>query len=245
MYAPPYALRSTTQMRGTVAAAYACTSSAPWRIMPRHSRSRPGSKPGVSTNVMIGRLNASHQRDEPGGLARRLDVERAGAVQRAGSRRCRPDGRRACRSRSRGSARIRRAARGTSRRRATSSTTTRTSYDAVGRSGPRSRRSCTDGSAGSSDVQRGGSSRWWSGRYQSSAASASRAASSSAHDERRRRRCGGRAPPRRPARCATRASPVKSLDRIGPGHVRERVLGHHDVVEAARARAPGPTRTRR
>ena len=28
--------------------------------MPRHSRSRPGSKPGVSTSVTIGRLNASH-----------------------------------------------------------------------------------------------------------------------------------------------------------------------------------------
>ena len=39
---------------------YACTSSAPCRIIPRHSRSRPGSKPGVSTNVRIGRLKASH-----------------------------------------------------------------------------------------------------------------------------------------------------------------------------------------
>ena len=29
MYAPPYALRITTQQRGTVAAQYACTSSAP------------------------------------------------------------------------------------------------------------------------------------------------------------------------------------------------------------------------
>ena len=57
-------------------------SSAPWRIMPRHSRSRPGSKPGVSTNVMIGRLNASHHCDEARRLARRLDVERAGAVHR-------------------------------------------------------------------------------------------------------------------------------------------------------------------
>ena len=42
MYAPPYALRSTTHSRGTVAAAYACTSSAPWRIIPRHSRSLAG-----------------------------------------------------------------------------------------------------------------------------------------------------------------------------------------------------------
>ena len=50
----------TTHRRGTVAAQYACTSSAPWRIMPRHSRSRPGSKPGVSTNVTIGTLKLSH-----------------------------------------------------------------------------------------------------------------------------------------------------------------------------------------
>ena len=28
--------------------------------MPRHSRSRPGSKPGVSTNVTIGRFDVSH-----------------------------------------------------------------------------------------------------------------------------------------------------------------------------------------
>src|SRR5438105_2204365 len=49
-----------THTRATVAAAYACASCAPWRIMPRHSRSLPGWKPGVSTNVTIGRLNASH-----------------------------------------------------------------------------------------------------------------------------------------------------------------------------------------
>jgi hypothetical protein len=61
MYAPPYAFRNTMHTRGTVAAAYACTSSAPWRIMPRHSRSRPGSKPGVSTNVTIGKFEVSHQ----------------------------------------------------------------------------------------------------------------------------------------------------------------------------------------
>ena len=60
MYAPPYALRSTTHMRGTVAAAYAWSNCAPCRMIPRHSRSRPGRYPLVSTNVITAMLKQSH-----------------------------------------------------------------------------------------------------------------------------------------------------------------------------------------
>ena len=80
MYAPPYALRSTTHSRGTDAAAYACTSSAPWRIIPRHSRSLPGSKPGVSTNVTSGRLKQSHHCTCRAAFSRRFDVDGAGPL---------------------------------------------------------------------------------------------------------------------------------------------------------------------
>ena len=48
-----------------------------------------------------------------------------------------------------------------------------------------------------------------------------------------------------PSSSRVTCTPVNSVDRVGPGDERERVVGHHDDVEAARARAPGPTRTRR
>ena len=82
MYAPPYALRSTTHSLGTVAAAYACTSCAPCRIMPRHSRSVPGSNPGVSTNVSERHVERVAPLHEPRALAGRVDVERPGALAR-------------------------------------------------------------------------------------------------------------------------------------------------------------------
>ena len=160
MYAPPYALRSTTHSRGTVAAAYACTSSAPWRIMPRHSRSRPGSKPGVSTNVTIGRLKASHVATNRAALrdasmssvpARCMRLVRDDADRR---------GRRAIRSPvTRFGAYRGRSSRNESAS-STSSTTTRTSYDAVERSGTTvggERR--TSGRARRRDSSRGGSAR--------------------------------------------------------------------------------------
>ena len=61
-YAPPYALRVITVIRGTVASANAYSSFAPWRMMPPYSCSLPGRNPGTSTNVTIGMLNASQKR---------------------------------------------------------------------------------------------------------------------------------------------------------------------------------------
>src|SRR4029079_17055008 len=61
-YAPPYALRVITASFGTVASQYAYSSLAPWRMIPPHSCSVPGRKPGTSTNVTSGMLNASHVR---------------------------------------------------------------------------------------------------------------------------------------------------------------------------------------
>ena len=77
MYAPPNALRRIKQSRGTVAWAYAKASSAPWRIIPRHSRSLPGRNPGVSTRLTMGRLKESQSRTNRARLLRRRDVERA------------------------------------------------------------------------------------------------------------------------------------------------------------------------
>src|SRR4051812_12013995 len=61
-YAPPYALRVTICTRGTVDSQYAYSSFAPCRMMPPYSWSVPGRKPGTSTNVTRGTLNASHVR---------------------------------------------------------------------------------------------------------------------------------------------------------------------------------------
>ena len=47
---------------GTVASAKAYRSFAPWRMIPPHSCSVPGRKPGTSTNVTSGMLNASQVR---------------------------------------------------------------------------------------------------------------------------------------------------------------------------------------
>src|SRR5574338_1215205 len=59
MYAPPYALPMTSVIFGTVASQYAYKSLLPCRIIPLCSWFVPGMYPGVSTNVMIGMLNAS------------------------------------------------------------------------------------------------------------------------------------------------------------------------------------------
>ena len=68
-YAPPYAFRVITVIRGTVASANEYRSFAPWRMMPPYSCSLPGKKPGTSTNVTIGMLNASHVRTKRAALA--------------------------------------------------------------------------------------------------------------------------------------------------------------------------------
>ena len=60
MYAPPYALRRISEIRGTVALQYAYSSLAPCRMMPPCSWSTPGRKPGTSSSVTIGMLKASH-----------------------------------------------------------------------------------------------------------------------------------------------------------------------------------------
>ncbi len=59
MYAPPYALRSTSEMRGTLALQYAYSSLAPCRMIPSCSWSTPGRNPGTSTSVTSGMLKAS------------------------------------------------------------------------------------------------------------------------------------------------------------------------------------------
>ena len=61
-YAPPYALRVITVTFGTVASANANSSFAPWRMMPPYSCTVPGRKPGTSSNVTSGMLNASQKR---------------------------------------------------------------------------------------------------------------------------------------------------------------------------------------
>ena len=47
---------------GTVASQYAYSSFAPWRMMPAYSWAVPGRKPGTSSKVTIGTLNASQKR---------------------------------------------------------------------------------------------------------------------------------------------------------------------------------------
>ncbi len=60
-YSPaPYALRTTTQILGTVASLTAVISLAPWRMMPWRSTSVPIMNPGTSARNTSGRLKASH-----------------------------------------------------------------------------------------------------------------------------------------------------------------------------------------
>jgi hypothetical protein len=54
---------------GTVASVNAYSSFAPWRMMPPHSWSVPGRKPGTSQNVSSGMLNASQVRTKRAALA--------------------------------------------------------------------------------------------------------------------------------------------------------------------------------
>jgi hypothetical protein len=67
-YAPPYAFLVITVSFGTVASAYAYNSFAPWRMIPPHSCAVPGRKPGTSTNVTSGMLNASQVRTKRAAL---------------------------------------------------------------------------------------------------------------------------------------------------------------------------------
>ena len=57
-----------TVIFGTVASVNAYRSFAPWRMMPPHSCLVPGRKPGTSTNVSSGTLNASHVRTKRAAL---------------------------------------------------------------------------------------------------------------------------------------------------------------------------------
>ena len=196
MYAPPYALRITTQSRGTVAAAYACTSSAPWRIMPAPLE--------VAAGLEAGRVD---ERDD-------RQVERRRTTRRTG-RPCATPRCRACPARCAGwfattpigrpsSAAerghevrrvARRAARGASRRRATSSITARTSYDARRRG--RDRVAAAIARRGRADRRRSPARRIGEvvvGEVRRGcAASASRAVDLVGDDERGDARCGGRA----------------------------------------------------
>src|SRR5919106_924042 len=54
---------------GTVASQYAYSNFAPWRMMPRCSWSTPGRKPGTSTSVSNGTLNASQVRTNRAALS--------------------------------------------------------------------------------------------------------------------------------------------------------------------------------
>ena len=244
MYAPPYALRSTTQIRGTVAAAYACTSSAPWRIMPAPFE--------VAARLEAGRVDEREDRqvervaprDEARGLARCLDVERARAVRRLvrdDADRC---GRRAARDRSRGSARSRRAARaselGVEHVVDHGAHVVRTRWRGRERSAPRS---CTAAIADRRRRRSGRIGEMVVGQVGEQRGDCVAAASSSARPRARRHRCGGRASPRRRARSRSTDSPVKSPTASGPLTNANASLGHHDLVEAAEQRAPDRRRT--
>src|SRR6266480_4960901 len=61
-YAPPYAFRVMTVTFGTVASANANSSFAPCLMMPPYSWTVPGRKPGTSSKVTSGMLNASQNR---------------------------------------------------------------------------------------------------------------------------------------------------------------------------------------
>ena len=56
----PYALRTTTQIFGTVASLIAVIIFAPWRMIPCFSTAAPTMKPGTSARNSSGTLNASH-----------------------------------------------------------------------------------------------------------------------------------------------------------------------------------------
>src|SRR5439155_16876163 len=56
----PYALRTTTQIFGTVASETAVISLAPWRMIPCRSTADPIMNPGTSARKSSGMLNASH-----------------------------------------------------------------------------------------------------------------------------------------------------------------------------------------
>ena len=182
--------------------------------MPRHSRSRPGSKPGVSTNVTIGRLKLSHHamnraalRDASmsivparcAGWLATTPIGRPSSVASAVTR----FGAYAARSSRRESAST------------TSSITTRTSYEALGDAGIVSAAIAHERPGSSCSLDRGGSARWWSGRYERIAASASRAISSS-------RTTSAATPLRRsctalpPSSVRETDSPVKSAIDSGP-----------------------------
>src|SRR6266545_3404460 len=76
-YSPaPYALRTTTQIFGTVASAIALIILAPWRMMPWRSTAAPTMNPGTSDRNTSGTLNASHS------CTNRVAEEDAGLVQR-------------------------------------------------------------------------------------------------------------------------------------------------------------------
>ena len=63
---------------GTVASEYAKSILAPCRMIPFFSCATPGMKPGTSTRVTIGMLNASQKRMKRVALSDGVDVDRAG-----------------------------------------------------------------------------------------------------------------------------------------------------------------------
>ena len=85
-YAPPYALRVITVIRGTVASANAYSSFAPWRMIPSYSCSLPGRKPGHVDEREDRDVERVAEPHEPRRLLARVDVERAARAPSAGSR---------------------------------------------------------------------------------------------------------------------------------------------------------------
>ena len=208
--------------------------------MPRHSRSRPGSKPGVSTNVTIGRLNASHHATNRAAL-------RDASMSSVPARCCgwfatMPTGRPSS------------VAEPVTRFGAYcgAQLEERVGVDDVvddgahvvrrGRPvGDRGRRDRRTADRGGSSRRRSAADRRDGGRGGTTRMSRERVARGVlvGDDERRRRRCAGRAPRAPPSSSRVTCTPVNSATDVGPGDVRER------VARSSRPWSKQPERERR
>src|SRR6266550_440302 len=165
-YAPPYALRVITVSFGTVASQYAYSSLAPCLMMPPCSCATPGRKPGTSSKVTSGTLNASQNRMKRAPLADAALSSTPAST--AGWLAITPTGRPP--SRAKPTSRLPPKSRCTSKKPPPSTTRLMTScmsYGVLALSGTTSSRSSSRRSGGSSDGWIGAPSRLLEGRYDS------------------------------------------------------------------------------